>query len=110
MAEGVYKVYSDFTRAIDQALERMDLEGVVVDTRERNPYLPAPIGLSEKVRVAETGSLKRPPLYADGSGQNTLRLSYSSASQEPIEEGRPGCAPHAGAGAGGLDLPGSLGV
>ncbi len=27
------------------------------------------------------------PFYADGSGQNTLRLSYSSATQEEIEEG-----------------------
>jgi len=27
------------------------------------------------------------PFYADGSGQNTLRLSYSSATQEQIEEG-----------------------
>jgi len=27
------------------------------------------------------------PFFADGSGKNTLRLSYSSASREQIEEG-----------------------
>jgi 2-aminoadipate transaminase len=27
------------------------------------------------------------PFYADGSGKNTLRLSYSSATREQIEEG-----------------------
>lgn len=33
LAKGVYKVYPDFTLAIDQALRREDPEGVVIDTR-----------------------------------------------------------------------------
>lgn len=34
LAKGVYKVYPDFTKAVDQALGRTDPEGIVVDTRK----------------------------------------------------------------------------
>lgn len=55
-------------------------------------WLRAPAGLDSlkllKEAVEEkTAFVPGQPFYADGSGQNTLRLSYSSASHEQIEEG-----------------------
>ncbi len=55
-------------------------------------WLTAPVGLDSlellKEAVAEkTAFVPGQPFFADGSGQNTLRLSYSSASHEQIEEG-----------------------
>jgi stage III sporulation protein SpoIIIAA len=36
LAKGVYKVYPDFQTAIDQALQKEDPEGVIVDTNKRS--------------------------------------------------------------------------
>lgn len=55
-------------------------------------WLTAPAGLDSlellKEAVEEkTAFVPGQPFFADGSGKNTLRLSYSSASHEQIEEG-----------------------
>lgn len=55
-------------------------------------WLTAPAGLDSlellKEAVEEkTAFVPGQPFFADGSGKNTLRLSYSSASREQIEEG-----------------------
>lgn len=55
-------------------------------------WLTAPAGLDSlellKRAVEEkTAFVPGQPFFADGSGKNTLRLSYSSASREQIEEG-----------------------
>ncbi|RDI96108.1 PLP-dependent aminotransferase family protein [Meiothermus sp. QL-1] len=55
-------------------------------------WLTAPEGLDslELLRRAveeKTAFVPGQPFFADGSGKNTLRLSYSSASHEEIEEG-----------------------
>lgn len=55
-------------------------------------WLTAPAGLDslellKKAVEEKTAFVPGQPFFADGSGQNTLRLSYSSASHEQIEEG-----------------------
>lgn len=55
-------------------------------------WLTAPAGLDSLELLKQAVEEKMAfvpgqPFFADGSGKNTLRLSYSSASQEQIEEG-----------------------
>lgn len=55
-------------------------------------WLTAPAGLDslellKKAVEEKTAFVPGQPFFADGSGQNTLRLSYSSASREQIEDG-----------------------
>lgn len=55
-------------------------------------WLTAPAGLDslellKKAVEEKMAFVPGQPFFADGSGKNTLRLSYSSASQEQIEEG-----------------------
>ncbi|UZD90475.1 PLP-dependent aminotransferase family protein [Cognatishimia activa] len=91
----LHKVYSERRDAMLQALEEMMPKGVQWTKPEGGMFvwltLPAHIDASELFKVAlETENVAFVPghaFFADGSGKNTMRLSFSCADAETIREG-----------------------
>jgi 2-aminoadipate transaminase len=95
--EGIARSRELYRARRDALLAALDtrLAGVASWTRPRGGFftwveLPPgtdAVALSARALEAGVGVVPGPPFYADGGGERQLRLSFSSAREEQIEEG-----------------------